>query len=217
MAGGHGGRSVLAVECRVLGKSRMPANGSRHSMARTCVLVALGGNLPRGRDDPAETLRIALRRLHGLGVRVLRASHGYRNPSDPPGSGPDFVNAVALAETNCSPALTLAILRRVERSLGRCQVARSGPRTLDLDLIAYGNRSYPRPAHWRFRAEFENRARSGRPSLMLPHPAAHRRPFVLRPLLDVSPRWTHPALERRAAALYEGLPLAARSGMVRLT
>ena len=185
-------------------------------MARIRILVALGANLPRGQDDPASTLRIAMRRLPGRGIRVLRASPGYRNPSDPPGSGPEFVNAVVLAETACSPAVTLAALRRVERSLGRCQLARSGPRSLDLDLICHGGRSRPNPAWWRFRAAYETRARSARAQLVLPHPAAHRRAFVMLPLLDVAPRWFHPALGRRAAALCRNIPLVDRAGMRRL-
>ena len=186
-------------------------------MARTRVLVALGANLPRIRSDPATTLRTALRRFPGVGIRVQRASPRYRNPADPPGSGPEFVNSVIVAETALSPAMTLVALGRIERSFGRLQTARSGARPLDLDLISYGNRCCPEPNRWRFRSRFELRSKSARTGLTLPHPGAHHRPFVLRPLLDVAPRWSHPALGRRAAALNASLPATARSGMRRLS
>ena len=185
-------------------------------MPRTRVLLALGANLPWGGQDPATSFRVAQRRLSGLGIRILSVSPSYSNPADPPGSGPDFLNAVVLAETTHSRSMTMLVLLRVERSFGRQQLSRSGPRALDLDLIAYGRCSYPNSARWRFRAAFETRTRTGRARLILPHPAAHRRAFVLKPLLDVAPRWSHPSLRKSAVALYRGLPAAARLGMERL-
>ena len=182
-------------------------------MPRRRVLIALGANLPWGRQCPATTLRLAQRRLSALGIRILRASPSYSNPADPPGSGPDFLNAVVLAETTHSQCITMLVLLRVERSLGRQQLSRSGPRSLDLDLIAYGRCCCPDSARWRFRAAFEKRAWSGRARLVLPHPGAHRRAFVLKPLLDVAPRWSHPALRKPAVALYRKLPAVARLGM----
>ncbi len=74
-------------------------------------------------------------------------------------------------------------LLAVERDFGRCRGELNGPRTLDLDLIAYGA----------LRLEIEG--------LVLPHPRAHQRRFVMGPLAEIAPDWTHPGLGETAAAL----------------
>jgi len=178
-------------------------------MPRTQLIIALGANLPRGGDGPATTLRRAVRRLQGRGLRILRRSAFLRNPAQPPGSGPEFVNAVAAAEGPYSPTVTLVLLRCVERSLGRSALGRSGPRTLDLDLIDFGGRMRLPPDRWRFRARYELRSRSARSRVMLPHPGAHLRGFVLLPLQSILPTWRHPALGVGVRGLCRTLPAAA--------
>ena len=185
-------------------------------MTRNRIVIALGANLPRGKDKPEHTLLRATRRLAGHGIRVVVVSPLFRNPADPPGSGPDFVNAVVLAETAHGPAATLSALQRVERALGRRMLERAGPRTLDLDLIDHGGIVRPDPALWRRHAAREVRSRAARPPLALPHPAAHRRPFVMRPLLAVSPRWRHAVFCRSAGSLLEAYCSARKSGWERL-
>ena len=179
----------------------------------TQILVALGANLPRPDRTLAGILPLAVSRLAGRGIRVRRQSRIYRNPAHPPGSGPEFVNAVLLAETARPPLAVLASLQAVERSLGRRRLARAGPRTLDLDLVCFGGQVRPSPARWRWHARHDHRLRSARALLLLPHPAAHVRSFVLRPLLDVAPAWRHPALRCPARALWSALPAAERAGV----
>lgn len=144
------------------------------------VVVALGANLA-GVDgaDPATTVRAAaqrLRRLRGLrGVRVSRpvTSAPVGGPAQP-----DYVNAVAVARTRLTPAALLAALHDVEADHGRTREVRWGPRTLDLDLVQYGD-----PA-------VGTDVRSDDPELLLPHPRARERAFVLRPWVDVDPEAT---------------------------
>ncbi len=175
--------------------------GGKHSAAVSgrqaveVVLIALGANL-RGPDgaSPLATCRRAAAALDHLvpGLRLASVSRWYRTPAHPPGRGfPDFVNGVARLEgrvEHLDPAVLLAALHRVEASAGRVRGARDAPRTLDLDLIALGAmvRAAPDP--------------------VLPHPRAHLRPFVLRPLADVAPGWRHPGLGRSVEALLAGLP-----------
>lgn len=186
------------------------------AVARRRCLIALGANLASSVGPPARTLRMALCRLPGHGIRVLRCSRGYSNPAWPPGAGPDFVNAVVLAESSLPPRTLLRALRRVEAGFGRGVLARSGPRRLDLDLLDCGGRVCPGPARWRRFAIRETVSRTGRPDLLLPHPALHRRPFVLVPLLDVAPHWRHPAFGLRASVLCAELNSAQRAAVVPL-
>lgn len=144
------------------------------------VVVALGANLHQEDGTaPDATVREAVRRLHRLrGLRALRVSRPYA--SAPVGGElvagqPDYVNAVAVARTSLTPATLLRRLHEVEADLGRVRETRWGARTLDLDLVQYGN------------PEDGSEVRSDDPELQLPHPRAHERAFVLLPWLEVDP------------------------------
>ncbi|MGO0576513.1 dihydroneopterin aldolase [Ornithinimicrobium panacihumi] len=147
------------------------------------VVIALGANL-EGEDgaDPAATVRAAGHRLRRIrGLRAVRVSplHGSAPVGGELVEGqPDYVNAVAVARTRLTPAALLAALHRVEEDFGRTREVRWGARTLDLDLIQYGD-----PADG-------TDVVSEDPSLLLPHPRAHERAFVLRPWLAVDPAAT---------------------------
>ena len=174
---------------------------SRPSSSHLC-LIGLGANLPSSAGLPRHTLEAALRRLPGYGVRVLARSRWYANPAWPPGSGPDFVNGVVLVETALPAPSLLRVLGRVEAGFGRRRIGRGGARPLDLDLLAYGSEVIPDPAGWRRAALRQHRPHR---QLVVPHPALHRRPFVLLPLLEVVPGWLHPALGRRGIDLADRL------------
>ena len=146
--------------------------------------VGLGGNL----DGPQQRVLRALRRLARLpGVRLSGASSLYRSPPlTAPGVPPQdpYVNAVARLETGLDPQTLLELLHAVEAEQGRRRTAaRWGPRTLDLDLLLYGE------------------ARLETPDLVLPHPELHRRAFVLYPLAEIDPEARVPGLGGVAALL----------------
>lgn len=142
------------------------------------VVIALGANL-RGAEgaDPATTLASAARRLHRVrGLRAVRLSglHGSAPVGGP--EQPDYVNAVAVARTRLTPASLLAALHRVEADFGRTREVRWGARTLDLDLVQYGDPGEGTDVV------------SDADELTLPHPRARERAFVLVPWLEVDPR-----------------------------
>jgi len=92
---------------------------------------------------------------------------------------------VVQIETNITPQSLLAILQEIERSLGRDEDNRSGPRTIDLDILFYGERVIKEPG------------------LTIPHPRLHGRRFVLMPLNELDPLWGHPVLKQSVARLLE--------------
>lgn len=127
--------------------------------------VALGANL----GDAVATVQQALRDLAALPeTRLLKASSLYRSaPYE--AQGPDFINAVALVYTQLSPLALLHALQALELQCGRERPFKNAPRTLDLDIIFYGDVSLDTP------------------ELTLPHPRWHERAFVLQPLAEVWP------------------------------
>ena len=106
------------------------------------------------------------------------------------GRQPDYLNAVVLTQAKLAPAALLRLTKGLERQAGRRPGRRLGPRPLDIDILDYGGR----------RQGWPGRAR-GRARLVLPHPEAHRRAFVLVPLAQVAPRWRHPVLGASARTL----------------
>lgn len=132
--------------------------------------VGLGSNL----GDSAAILRGAFEALAALpGTRLLRASSLYRTPAWGVTAQPDFVNAAAMLETTLAPQALLRAMLAIEREAGRDRREdgsdRWGPRTLDLDLLLYGQHCLDEPG------------------LRLPHPHLHQRAFALLPLLEIAP------------------------------
>ena len=143
--------------------------------------IALGSNL----GDRRGTLSTAVRRLRAEpGLRVTASSQFYETApvGCPPGSG-EFLNSVVAVETDRSPEDLLHLLLRIERQFGRTRSEPNSPRTLDLDLILYGD------------------VILNTPDLTLPHPRMHERAFVLAPLAEVAPDAVHPVLGKSVGEL----------------
>jgi 2-amino-4-hydroxy-6-hydroxymethyldihydropteridine diphosphokinase len=181
-------------------------------------IVALGGNLPLDGRSPAETLRAAVATLSDRGVEVTARSHLYRTPAFPPGSGPDFANAVVQVRTASSAETVLTLLHEIEAAFGRVRDQRWGPRSLDLDLIALGDVILPdADTHAEWRALPPDAQGSRVPDrLILPHPRVQDRAFVLIPLSDAVPDWHHPVTGQSVAEMVAALPEADRQSVIAL-
>lgn len=138
----------------------------------TAAYVGLGSNLA----DPVAQVRRALDELDRIpGVRITARSPLYRSPPLGPSDQPDYINAVAALDTGLAPLELLAALRDIEARHGRRRDGvRWGPRSLDLDILLYGD------------------VVMSTPELTLPHPGLPERAFVLYPLFDVAPQLAVP-------------------------
>jgi 2-amino-4-hydroxy-6-hydroxymethyldihydropteridine diphosphokinase len=161
------------------------------------ILIALGANCPGSWGMPGETIVRALQELERVGVRVESVSALYETAAVGRARQPAYINAVALLQSSLAAPALLRLVKDIERRAGRRGGRPWGARSLDIDLIDYKGMV----RNWRGRrAGF---ARPGQRPLVLPHPFAHARPFVLRPLLDVAPNWRHPVLHRSARELWQ--------------
>ncbi len=157
-------------------------NSNKHDDA---VIVALGSNLAGRHPSSLALLEAALARFPGAGLPVIACSSWWRSAAWPDPTAPDYLNGVVLVETRLSPRVVLTALLTIEADFGRRREAANAPRTLDLDLIAHGRRILHEPG------------------LTIPHPRAWRRRFVMAPLAQIAPAWSHPVTGETAVDLAE--------------
>ncbi|MCB1696943.1 MAG: 2-amino-4-hydroxy-6-hydroxymethyldihydropteridine diphosphokinase [Pseudomonadales bacterium] len=131
----------------------------------TTAFIGLGSNL----QDPLRQLRKALLAIAQLpGTAITAVSSAYRSAAVGPGVQPDYLNAVLRLETSLEPVDLLGTLQGIELAQGRVRTVHWGARSLDLDILLYGDRQLATPR------------------LTIPHPALAQRNFVLYPLADVA-------------------------------
>jgi len=150
----------------------------------TKAYISLGSNL----GDRAGNLLLAARGMMEAALCIHRLSSVYE--TEPVGDidQPAFLNMVVeVGDSLPTPQQVMARLLRIEWLLGRTREVKDGPRTIDLDLLLYG--------------EVESQTEF----LMLPHPRLHERRFVLEPLVEIAPHLVHPTLKCSAAELLEKL------------
>jgi len=143
------------------------------------VFLGLGSNL----GDREAYIKQA---LHLLSQRctIKKVSHLYL--TEPVGNTNQdwFLNGAVEIETDVEPQRLLSYLKTIERKLGRLKTMKNGPRTIDLDILFYGNRIVKTK------------------NLVIPHPSLQDRLFVLQPLMDLAPTFIHPVFNKSIQELY---------------
>ncbi len=142
--------------------------------------VAFGANL----GDPAEAFALAQERLDALpGTRVVAQSALYRSAPIGVEGQPDYINAVIALDTTMAPRALLDMLLAIEHEGGRTRAFHMAPRTMDLDLLLYGEHVIDEPG------------------LQVPHPRMHLRAFTLLPLAEIAPDTQIPGIGKVAELL----------------
>jgi 2-amino-4-hydroxy-6-hydroxymethyldihydropteridine diphosphokinase len=143
--------------------------------------LSLGSNLGKKRQNLAR----ALDSLEQAKVRVLHASSIYRTQPVDHADQPWFYNQVVEVRTSVNPYELLALIKRVEKELGRIPARKKGPRTIDIDILMAEN--------WVMATK----------RLVIPHPRMTRRKFVLVPLKEIAPTAVHPCLKEKTVDLWK--------------
>ncbi|MDG2521876.1 2-amino-4-hydroxy-6-hydroxymethyldihydropteridine diphosphokinase [Caulobacter segnis] len=163
---------------------------AEHTDLDDAVIVALGSDLPGAYPSCVDLLEAARERFADHGLAILARSGWWRSAAWPDPSKPPYVNGVVFVRTDLDAKGTHRALQALETAFGRKRGEANAPRTLDLDLIAFGRQVIETP------------------DLTLPHPRAHERLFVMGPLSQVAPGWRHPisgaAADHLAAAATVG-------------
>lgn len=154
---------------------------------RETVFIGFGSNVGNRLDfcDRAVTLLSLLPHSEVVAVSPLYETEPVADHAHP-GEG-WFLNGVVQMETDVTPQSLIMVCREIERSLGRDENDRKGPRTLDLDILFYGRRIIREP------------------DLEIPHPRLQHRRFVLAPMADLDPSWEHPVLHHTVGELLSRL------------
>jgi 2-amino-4-hydroxy-6-hydroxymethyldihydropteridine diphosphokinase len=135
------------------------------------VFLSLGSNL----GDREALLEKALGHLEAAGVHVVRRSTIHETEPQDLREQPWFLNLAVETKTDLSPEQLLALIQKIESEMGRQRVVPKGPRTIDIDILFYGDRIICAP------------------DLEIPHPRLTQRTFVLNPLGEIAPDLRHPA------------------------
>ena len=142
------------------------------------IIIGIGGNI--NSDDGTHPIKIcnkAIRSLQKYSIKVKKQSKWYNSEAIPKSNQPNFFNCVVIASTKLNEYDVLKYLHKIEAEFGRRRNKINGPRSIDLDLIDYSNKICKNN------------------KLIIPHPRAHLRKFVMGPLAEINPDWIHPILK----------------------
>ena len=158
----------------------------------------IGSNLDSKYGSRFDNISIAIDLLINSKIKIKKISNFYETPSYPNNNFPKFLNVGLLVDYNNSYLDLFKIIKKIEKKLGRIRTKKNDPRVIDIDIID-------------FRSEVKKTK-----ELILPHPRCHLRNFVLFPILQIDPNWSHPILKKNARFLINNLNRKFRIEITRL-
>ena len=152
------------------------------------IIIGIGGNLKSNDGThPIKVAMKAIRYLNDYSIKVTDQSSWYETEPIPKSEQPNFFNCVVFANTNLNELDVLKSLHEIEYKLGRRRRVVNEARVIDLDLIDYSNKI------------LRNK------EIIVPHPRAHQRKFVMEPLAELDKNWVHPVLKTNIKKILKNL------------
>ena len=158
----------------------------------------IGSNLNSKHGSRFENISIAINLLINSKITLKKISNYYETPSYPNQRLPKFLNVGIFVYYNNSYLDLLNEIKKIENKLGRTKTVKNAPRIIDIDIID-------------FNSEIKKSEK-----LILPHPKCHIRNFVLYPILQIDPNWSHPIFKKNAQYLINKLSQKSRIEITRL-
>ena len=157
-------------------------------MDQNKLIIAIGGNIKASDGThPIDVGKKAIKLLENFLIFVEKKSCWYISDPIPISDQPKYFNSVIVARTSLNAFDVLNILHKIEKQLGRVRNKVNESRVIDLDLIDYSNNILKKN------------------NLIIPHPRAHLRRFVMEPLAELEPNWTHPIIKINANQILKKL------------
>ena len=158
----------------------------------------IGSNLKSKHGTRFDNISLAINLLTNSKIKIKKISNLYETPSYPNQSFPKFLNVGIIIEYNDNYLSLLNEIQQIEKRLGRIKTFKNDPRIIDIDIID-------------FKGEIKKTDK-----IILPHPKCHLRNFVLFPILQIAPKWSHPIFKKNAQFLIDKLSQKSRIEITRL-
>ena len=158
----------------------------------------IGSNLNSSHGSRFDNISIAVQLLIKVNLKIEKVSNFYETPSYPNKNLPKFLNIGILASYNYNFLKLLNVINLIQKKIGRIKAKKNDPRIIDIDIVDFNG----------LIKDSEN--------IILPHPRAHLRNFVLYPILEIDPNWSHPILRKNAQFLIKNLSQKSRIEITRL-
>jgi len=158
----------------------------------------IGSNLNSIHGSRFNNITIAIQLLIEANLKIEKISNFYETPSYPNQKLPKFLNIGILVNKNLNLLKLYKDIHLIQKKIGRIQTKKNDPRIIDIDIV-----------------DFNGLIKDSK-DLILPHPRAHLRNFVLYPILEIDPKWSHPILRKNAKYLINKLSQKSRIEITRL-
>ena len=159
----------------------------------------LGSNINSIFGSRSDNISIAIELLIESKIKIIKTSNFYETPSYPNVKNPKFLNIGILVNYDKNYLDLLSKIYLIEKKIGRIKTKRNDPRVIDIDII-----------------DFKGLVKKDSKNLILPHPKSHLRNFVLYPILEIDPNWSHPIFKKNAQFLINKLSQKSRIEITRL-
>ena len=163
------------------------------------IYLNIGSNLPSEVGDRETNILKSINCLKNLKINLIKISSFYETPSYPNYSDPKFINLCVKLETNLNAIELLNEIKKIEIKLGRKRLNKNEPRTCDIDIIDFNGEIIKND------------------ELIVPHPRLHVRNFVIYPLKEIEPNWSHPISNKNIDSFFQELDKNSHNEITRLS